>query len=432
MKDYDDSVREYIKIIKSHGIGIDSVLDIGTKDGYHANMIKDAFGLSNEDMYLIEPNPLFIDGMKDKYPGANIYKVAATNEDGVREFYQVNISNHYDILGTSSLMKRDSWYSKPEFNTKTIKVQAVRSKRILDEIPSKNFALKIDVEGHSYEVLEGFEDSIENISSIHIETEKNQMWDNQKTDREVGELLVSKGFVKVYEKVMNQDNPSHIQYDQVWINKKNFKYSVDTCFDMVYYINMDKDTERKKFMVDQFEKFGIKNYYRIPGVEVDEIPDKIYWRNFNVDRLNDKYIKGQLGVRASHVNAVKHALSNNYKKILIFEDDAEITFDINKLVESNLKNGLDWDMLYFGGAVERFLGNQIVLAHAYGVNDVIMKEILFMAAASGMEIDNFYAKILHHMTYIYNRTGKFNIEKIYPFNTIVQSARFSSNIQSNQ
>lgn len=429
MNDYDQSVKEYIRIIKAHKIKVDSIVDIGAKDGFHAEMMAELLGLSHKDMYIVEPNPMFIDVIRKKYPEANLYCVAASNEESERDFYQVNIENNYDILGTSSLMRRDAWYNNPELKTKIIKVKSLKTKSIISKLPSINFALKIDVEGHSYEVLEGLEDLITSVCAIHVETEKNQMWDNQKTSREVDEFLQSKGFIKAYEKAMNLNNPNNIQYDQVWINSKDYKYSVDTYFDKVYYINMDKDTDRNQFMIDQFDKYGISNYQRIPGVKIDYIPEKIYWRNFNIDRLNEKYIKGQLGVRASHVNAVKHALSNGYKKVLIFEDDAEITLDINRLVEVNLKDGLNWDMLYFGGDVERFLGNQIILAHAYAVNEVVMKEILFMAAASGMEIDNFYAKILHHMTYVYNKSGKFDIVKVHPFNTIVQSSRFETNIQ---
>jgi hypothetical protein len=52
-----------------------------------------------------------------------------------------------------------------------------------------------------------------------------------------------------------------------------------------------------------------------------------------------------------------------------------------------------------------------------------------MAAASGMEIDNFYAKIIFHMSYNYSPTGKYLIHKIYPFNTILQNKTHKSSIK---
>jgi hypothetical protein len=53
-----------------------------------------------------------------------------------------------------------------------------------------------------------------------------------------------------------------------------------------------------------------------------------------------------------------------------------------------------------------------------------------MSLASGMEIDNFYAKILQHMSYNKNQSGKYNIRMIQPFNTIVQNKNLETNIQS--
>jgi hypothetical protein len=46
-----------------------------------------------------------------------------------------------------------------------------------------------------------------------------------------------------------------------------------------------------------------------------------------------------------------------------------------------------------------------------------------------MEVDNFYAKILYHMSYNYNETGKYKIKKIEPFNTIKVDFNFESNIR---
>ena len=47
-----------------------------------------------------------------------------------------------------------------------------------------------------------------------------------------------------------------------------------------------------------------------------------------------------------------------------------------------------------------------------------------------MEIDNFYAKILQHMSLNSNQSGLYNTRIVMPFNTIVQNKEFQSNIQS--
>jgi hypothetical protein len=86
-------------------------------------------------------------------------------------------------------------------------------------------------------------------------------------------------------------------------------------------------------------------------------------------------------------------------------------------------------MLYFGGQVEHFFRNQIVGGYAYAVNHTLFDDISNMAVPSGMEIDNFYAKILHHMSYNHNQSGKYNIRMIQPFNTVTVDFSFQSNIR---
>jgi D-glycero-alpha-D-manno-heptose-7-phosphate kinase len=58
----------------------------------------------------------------------------------------------------------------------------------------------------------------------------------------------------------------------------------------------------------------------------------------------------------------------------------------------------------------------------------IIDDIINMAIPSGMEMDNFYAKIIQHMSYNHNHNGKYNIFGLTPFNTIVQNKDFESNI----
>ena len=53
-----------------------------------------------------------------------------------------------------------------------------------------------------------------------------------------------------------------------------------------------------------------------------------------------------------------------------------------------------------------------------------------MMIPSGMEGDNFYAKVIQHMSYNYNQSGKYNIRKIEPFDSVRQKQNiFKSNIQ---
>jgi GR25 family glycosyltransferase involved in LPS biosynthesis len=138
---------------------------------------------------------------------------------------------------------------------------------------------------------------------------------------------------------------------------------------------------------------------------------------------------GAFGILCSIINLLYFAKKKGYKKILILEDDIVFNTNPHQLLELNEAILNDWDMLYFGGQVEHFFRNQIVGGYAYAINHTLYLDILNMGVASGMEIDNFYAKILHHMSYNNNQSGKYNIRMIQPFNTITVDFSFLSNIR---
>lgn len=204
---------------------------------------------------------------------------------------------------------------------------------------------------------------------------------------------------------------------------------VDSVFDMVYYINLDKDELRNKNMLNYLSAFNIQKYKRISGavidVDIESIPLHVY-RNFN--KKDDIYIRNAIGCRLSHLNCINDAKQNNFKRILILEDDIQFAKNLNDLLLGNYNNLHDFDMLYLGGLEEQQFRNQIVTTHAYAITDNIYEDILNMAIPSGMEIDNFYAKIIQHMS-VNNRVGgKYLIKKIEPFNTVYQDRQtFKSN-----
>lgn len=205
---------------------------------------------------------------------------------------------------------------------------------------------------------------------------------------------------------------------------------LDEYFDKIFYINMQKDRDRDSHMIEQFKKFSISNYERVEGVSLSlpEVPPISHWRNFN--KKDEKYVKGQLGCRAAHLECVKIARSRGYSRVLILEDDVIFLQDPNTLLTQNHEILNDWDVLYFGGLVEPFFRNQIVCLHAYAITSKVFDDIIHLSEASGMEMDNFYAKVLQHMSYNHNQSGKYNIRVVLPFNQIVQNKSYSSNIQT--
>ena len=73
----------------------------------------------------------------------------------------------------------------------------------------KSIGLWIDVEGASFEVLEGISEIIQKVSFIHIETENQKVWLNQKLKPDMIKLMKENGFILIAEENkegIGQDN----------------------------------------------------------------------------------------------------------------------------------------------------------------------------------------------------------------------------------
>jgi hypothetical protein len=207
--------------------------------------------------------------------------------------------------------------------------------------------------------------------------------------------------------------------------------NVNTYFDKIFYMNLARDVDRNKSILEQFKKFNITNFERIEGKIFTEIPHISLWRNLN--QTDDKYILGNLGHQHSTIEIIKLSKERKYERILILEDDIEILDDPSYLLTINKNILYDWDILYFGGIIEPFFRNQIVCIHAYALTNVLFDDIINMLPVSGMETDNFYAKIIQHMFYKKNKNYKYNTRMIEPFDRIVQNRNtHPSNINENR
>jgi hypothetical protein len=202
---------------------------------------------------------------------------------------------------------------------------------------------------------------------------------------------------------------------------------INTFFDKIFYINLAKDIDRNESIISQFNEFGITNYERIEAIQVSEKQNFNTYRNFI--KNDEKYVLNSIGCRHSHLKAIKLAKERNYKRVLILEDDVLMIQNPNDILQMNKMSIEIADMFYFGGLQEPHYRGQVVGAYAYSITNKLFDDIIEMAIPSGMEIDNFYAKILQHMSYNYNSRGQYNIMMLQPFNTIVVNQNFKSNIR---
>ena len=82
-------------------------------------------------------------------------------------------------------------------------------------INDKIDVVKIDTEGYSWQVLQGFGDRLKDVRLFHIETEKTSIHDDHITSDKITEFMSNNGFALIdvsYEWGWNIE-------DQIWVNK---------------------------------------------------------------------------------------------------------------------------------------------------------------------------------------------------------------------
>lgn len=166
-------------------------------------------------------------------------------------------------------------------------------------------------------------------------------------------------------------------------------------FDKVYCINLDRRIDRWDETMNEFEKWGLKDYVeRYSGIDGKDIVN------------NTKINNGELGILLTHLKIITEAKEKNYKNILILEDDIEFTEKINDIDDYMSLVPTDWDMIYFGGNHNKHMGKSInfindkiiKLNDTYGIhcvalNNSVYDVILEIIIGKNKAIDVYYADI---------------------------------------
>ena len=140
------------------------------------------------------------------------------------------------------------------------------------------------------------------------------------------------------------------------------EFNLNTHFDKIYCLNLDRRADRWEKVSKEFSKISI-NVERWPAIDGNNltesdmifIDEKI---SSNIGKIENKYA---LGCLLSHLQIVKDAKEKGHKKILIFEDD--VILSNNFLEEVKQIEKLDWRLLYLGAS--QFLWNNIEIKDGY-------------------------------------------------------------------
>ena len=181
-----------------------SVIDIGAHKGEYISSIIKNFNISKA--YCFEPNPKVFKILNNKISlnkKIELLNYGASNNSG-------NILFNENIESSSSsineLNKNSNYYKKKFFLlnflglnevTKQIEIKVVTLSDFFEENNiNKIDLLKIDTEGHEFQVLSGLKDKMHMINLIHIEHHFDDMIIKDYKLTDIHNLLIKNGFKK--------------------------------------------------------------------------------------------------------------------------------------------------------------------------------------------------------------------------------------------
>lgn len=185
-----------------------TVVELGSRDGHNAKDMASIFNARR--VITIEANPDCHADIESSYPEFENYNLAISNKSGIIDFYKVGHEHGETLLGQSSLLYKSS-YDKiaTKIQVPALTMDAFVEKRGIGSIE----CMKIDVEGATYEVLEGFS-KIRMTRLLHIESEHFEFWQGQKLYDDTAAFMAEAGYEQVYFAPVWTE-----QSDSVWLRK---------------------------------------------------------------------------------------------------------------------------------------------------------------------------------------------------------------------
>lgn len=103
-----------------------------------------------------------------------------------------------------------------------------------------------------------------------------------------------------------------------------------------YYINLEHRTDRNRHIVEQFQRFGINSYERIPAIQHE---------------------CGHKGCSQSHILAIKTFIESEHEYCVVLEDDFEFVINVDQYKEllNKLESGnIDWNVVLLSANLKHF------------------------------------------------------------------------------
>lgn len=202
----------FIELIKYNLVveTINVIFEIGSMDGKDAILLKESFPKAIVYAFegLEENYNLFLKDLQ----GIQTFNTVIFNYNGEITYHKKNINGIHGVFDRGEI-----------YGTQKIKTKCKRIDTICKELKISNIDIvKIDVEGATYEVLEGFGDILQTVKIMHLETEEIEFFKNQKLDIDVNRFLIQREF-KCLEKQGCVITENKKQYDSVWVKNGSNK-----------------------------------------------------------------------------------------------------------------------------------------------------------------------------------------------------------------
>jgi FkbM family methyltransferase len=188
-------------------------IEIGSRDGHDTATIAQTFNIPSDHCHIFEAHPDCYNAIKKQYPYFNVHNCAISDQTKPIEF-NAGIVGVEDNIGCSSIHDDVS----KTFRSRKVVIDAWRFDEVSTQLGLDDIdIIKIDVEGHTYEVLEGFGSTIQTVKVLQLELEHKESWAGQKLYDDIASYLFSKNFQQIY-----YVKHSHDQSDSLWVNTKHF------------------------------------------------------------------------------------------------------------------------------------------------------------------------------------------------------------------
>ena len=188
----DERLGEVVATYRKHfGETAEVILDAGTRDGHDARYLQQ--NLNAQTVIAIDANPIAVSNTRSNYPDFLLIETALADYEGVAEFDQI-ISEREDFAGSSSLSRYGDF---PGTTRNTIKVNVTTMANVLDvympDVSSLD-VVKVDLEGYTFEFLQGLGRYLDIAKVLHLETEAFHRHEGHKTNKDVMAFMAASGF----------------------------------------------------------------------------------------------------------------------------------------------------------------------------------------------------------------------------------------------